>query len=311
VSELLTASGVRVEFDKVVAVRDLDLQLSGGQLVGLVGPNGAGKTTLLRGLAGLQPLTAGRVQVLGHEVGGEGRLTNPQLGFAPDTPPAYDELTVGDFLEFISRQYHIDAAARAERIDFWLERVWLTEKRNQKIKELSRGMRQRMIIARTLLPNPNVILLDEPAAGLDPAGRIYFRELLISLCHQDKALLVSSHILSDMEDYCTHIAIMGHGVILRFGSVREVADHAQDRCRYIVYLSQTPPETDGILTSLEGLRGLRRSDHKVEFEYDVDQQRSHTLLREMIERGLQVCSFSPVAPDLEDAYLRAGVKQVE
>ena len=310
-SELLVARGVRVEFEKIVAVRDLDLRLSGGQLVGLVGPNGAGKTTLLRALSGLQPLTAGRVDVLGHEVGGEGRLTNPQLGLGPDTPPVYDELTVVEFLEFIARQYRIDAAARAERIDFWLEKVWLTEKRDQKIKELSRGMRQRVSIARTLLPNPGVILLDEPAAGLDPAGRIYLRELLISLCNQNKAMLVSSHILSDMEDYCTHIAIMGHGEILRFGSVREVADHSEDRCRYVMYLAEAPPETDGILQCLEGIRSLRRSDHKVEFEYDADQARGHELLREMIERGLRVCSFAPVAPDLEDAYLRAGIKQVE
>jgi len=310
-SVLLSARGVRVEFDKLVAVRDLDLELRGGMLVGLVGPNGAGKTTLLRGLAGLQPLTAGRVEVLGHEVGGRGRLTNPQLGFAPDTPPVYDDLTVWEFLEFIARQYRIEAPARAERIDFWLERLWLTEKRDRKIKELSRGMRQRMTIARTLLPNPNVILLDEPAAGLDPAGRIHFRELLTNLRNQYKALVVSSHILSDMEDYCTHIAIMGHGEILRFGSVREIADHSQDRCRYVAHLAETPPEADEILSGLEGVRGLRRSDHKVEFEYDADPKRSGVLLREMIERGLEVCSFAPVAPDLEDAYLRAGVRQVE
>ena len=310
-SVLLTARGVRVEFDELIAVRDVDLAVQGGQLIGLVGPNGAGKTTLLRALAGLQPLTAGRVEILGHKLGGTGRQTNPHLGFAPDTPPVYEDLTVWEFLEFIARQYRVDRQARAERIDFWLEKLWLTGKRNQKIKTLSRGMKQRMTIARTLLPNPNVILLDEPAAGLDPAGRIHFRELLVSLCNQDKALIVSSHILSDMEDYCTHIAIMGHGRIMRFGSVGDVANHAHDRCRYIVRLSDLPPGIDGILEGLSGPSGLRRSDHKIEFEFDSDSGKAHTLLREMMECGLRVYSFAPVAPDLEDAYLRAGVKQVE
>ncbi len=310
-SELLTARGVRVEFDRLVAVRDVDLSIQGGQLVGLVGPNGAGKTTLLRAMAGLQPLTAGRVDVLGHEVGGEGKLTNPLLGFAPDTPPVYDELTVFEFLEFIARQYRVATSDRGERIDFWLEKLWLTEKRDQKIKTLSRGMRQRVTIARTLVPNPSVILLDEPAAGLDPAGRIEFRELLTMLTNQNKALLVSSHILSDMEDYCTHLAIMGHGIILQFGSMNEIARHSESHCRYVVYLADVPPETDGILERLDGIESFRRSDRKIEFEYHADPLSAHTLLQEMMDRGLRVSSFTAVAPDLEDAYLRAGIKQVE
>src|ERR1044072_4872725 len=120
-----------------------------------------------------------------------------------------------------------------ERIDFWLERVWLTEKADQKIKGLSRGMRQRVGIARTLMPNPAVVLLDEPAAGPDPAGRVQFRKLLCELREQGKALIVSSHILSDMEEYCTHIAIMGHGNLMKFGTVREIATGADTgRCRY-------------------------------------------------------------------------------
>ena len=310
-AELLKAEGVRVEFDQLIAVRDVDMPLEGGQLVGLVGPNGAGKTTLLRALAGLQPLTAGRVSVLGRPIGGAGKLTHPHVGFAPDTPPVYEDLSVVDFLEFIARQYGIDAAARAERIDFWVERLWLTDKRKQKIKTLSRGMRQRVAIARALLPNPSVILLDEPAAGLDPAGRIHFRELLVSLTRQQRALVVSSHILSDMDEYCTHLAIMGHGVLLRAGPVSEIADHAGDRCRYVVLLASLAPQAEQILNEIGGVSELRLADHRLEFDYDRDAEMAGELLREMIARGLRVCSFSPVAPDLEDAYLRVGMKQVE
>jgi ABC-2 type transport system ATP-binding protein len=310
-SELLRAEGVRVEFDRMVAVRDVDLTLHGGQLVGLVGPNGAGKTTLLRALAGLQPITAGQIDVMGSRLDGRGKLTNPSVGFAPDTPPVYEDLTVSEFLGFIARQYDIDSDVRDERIEYWIERLWLTEKRKQKIKTLSRGMRQRVTIARAFLPNPYVIFLDEPAAGLDPAGRVHFRELLVSLVRQQKVIIVSSHILSDMEDYCTHLAIMGHGRILRYGPVREIAEHDAARCRYTVMLSEVPAETERILAELPGLSDLRVADHKLEFEFDSDPAQASNLLRGLVERGLRVCSFSPVAPDLEDAYLRVGMKQVE
>jgi len=205
---LLSCDGVHVRFQKLLAVRDVSFQLQGGDLLGLIGPNGAGKTTLLRSIAALQPVTHGKIRVMGETISPDSRDILQHIGFTPDTPPAYEELTVRDFLRFIGRGYHLPNRETEERIDFWLEKVWLTEKAETKIKGLSRGMKQRIGLARTLLPNPQVVLLDEPAAGLDPAGRAQFRQLLIDLRQQGKALIVSSHILSDMEEYCTHIGIM-------------------------------------------------------------------------------------------------------
>src|SRR6478609_2832396 len=151
------------------------------------------------------------VKILGEVLPAEVSPLRAAVGFTPDTPPLYEELTVREFLRFIAKGYEIPPREARERIDFWLEKVWLTEKVDVKVKALSRGMRQRLGIARTLLPNPLVVLLDEPSAGLDPAGRVQFRQLLCNLREQGKALIVSSHNLLDMADYCTHIGIVSKG----------------------------------------------------------------------------------------------------
>src|SRR5213075_1610439 len=160
------------------------------------------------------------------------------IGFTPDTPPVYEELTVRDYLRFIAKGYEILGREADERIDFWLEKVWLAEKASVKVRALSRGMRQRIGIARTLLPNPSIVLLDEPSAGLDPAGRVQFRQLLCNLRDQGKVLIVSSHNLLDMGEYCTHIGIMGKGQIVRYGTVAEIASSGDaSRCRYTIVLA--------------------------------------------------------------------------
>src|SRR6476620_9520620 len=216
---LVEVESVRVRFGKLLAVRDVSLSLAGGTLLGLIGPNGAGKTTLLRTLAGLQPPTRGTIEVLGQPLSPD---SLHQIGFTPDVPPVYDELTVRQFLQFVGKGYDLPPSEIRERTDFWLEKVWLADRADQKIKGLSRGMKQRLGIARTLLPNPALILLDEPAAGLDPAGRVQFRQLLADLRDQGKTIIISSHILADMDEYCTHIAIMSGGAIQQFGTVGQI-----------------------------------------------------------------------------------------
>lgn len=311
-SLLLRATGFHVRFGALHALRSVNLQLFAGDLLGLIGPNGAGKTTFLRALAGLQPIDAGRLEVLGEPVLPNGHDHLRRIGFTPDTPSVYETLTVRDFLRYVAFGYNIHSTLIDERIDFWLEKVWLAEKRNQRIKGLSRGMRQRLGIARTLLADPVIVLLDEPAAGLDPAGRVQFRELLVSLRNQGKALIVSSHILADMNEYCTHIGIMSQGQIVRAGTVEEIARHGQEnRCRIAMTLAGAVNGMADFLTALPGVADIQLDGEKVEFQYHSDKQEIARLLALLVGRGYPIASFSPRHGGLEEAYMRAGIGQVD
>ena len=279
--------------------------------MGLIGPNGAGKTTLLRVMAGLQAPTAGRTRIMGHDVLERDAAVRRHIGFAPDDPPLYNDVSVQEFLTFIGRSYGLDAAATWERVDFWLEQLWLSERRHDKIGTLSRGMRQRVTVARTLIPNPNVVLLDEPSAGLDPAGRAQFREVLASLRDQGKALVVSSHILADLEEYCTHIAIIEQGAIVRMGRVAEMHDRPVGRRRYELRAAAARMDLGPLLSAIEGVDQVSHRDGRWTLEYHEGPERAAELLRGLIGGGVAVSSFSPVGETLEQVYLRSGVKQVD
>jgi ABC-2 type transport system ATP-binding protein len=308
---LVELRALRVHFGSFVAVRDVSLTLRRGDLLGLIGPNGAGKTTLLRAACGLQPLAAGSVHVLGDPLE-PGAPVMARVGFTPDTPALYEEMTVRTFLRFVARGYGLGADVDAG-ISYWLERVWLTEKADQKIKSLSRGMRQRLGLARTLLPNPSVALLDEPAAGLDPAGRVQFRRLLLELREQGKALIVSSHILADMAEYCTHIGIMERGALIKLDTVAGFTAGAAlgDRCRYHVTLSRAARDLRQTVASIPGAGAVEANGDTATIDWPRGRDEAARLLSELMARGLPVAAFSAEPLDLEQAYLRAAVRQVD
>lgn len=308
---LLKAEHIRVEFGPLVAVRDVSFELHGGQLLGLVGPNGAGKTTLLRVLAGLHAPTCGVARIMGKPVLGEHEIVRHHVGFAPDSPPAYEDLTIERFLRFIAGAYGLRPGEAAERIDFWLERLWLEEKRHTIIRHLSRGMRQRVTLARTFVPRPHVLLLDEPLAGLDPAGRIQLRSVLAMLREQGCAMIVSSHILADLEEVATHIAIIEHGSVLKWGETASLRDAQIERRPYRLTIVEDDPGLVALLGDVEGLSGLQCNGRSFTFDYHADDRQAAELLRTFVTRGVAVVSFGAIKDTLEAAYLRAGVKQVD
>jgi ABC-2 type transport system ATP-binding protein len=309
---VLSAEQVQVRFGEFAAVADVSFNLHGQDLLGLIGPNGAGKTTLLRALAGIQPLTCGVVRIFGEPLTAGASPLARHIGFTPDTPPLYEELTVRQFLRFIAKGYDLTRGEADERIDFWLDKVWLTEKSSVKVKQLSRGMRQRVGIARTLLPNPNLVLLDEPSAGLDPAGRVQFRQLLCSLRDQGKALIVSSHNLLDMEEYCTHIGIMSKGRLVRYGTVAEIAGGGDaSRCRYTIVLAHPVARVEDVLTQIDGISDVNADGDRIVIEYSSSTDAAAELLAALVAKKLPIAAFSPNAAGLEEAYLRTEIAQVD
>jgi ABC-2 type transport system ATP-binding protein len=306
---VVAVQNLRVRFGKLLAVRDVSFALPGGTLLGLIGPNGAGKTTLLRAVAGLQPPTRGTIEVLGERLSPD---SLHQIGFTPDVPPTYDELTVRQFLRFVGKGYDLPPSEIRERCDFWLEKVWLTDKADQKVKALSRGMKQRLGLARTLLPNPALILLDEPAAGLDPAGRVQFRQLLADLRDQGKTIVISSHILADMDEYCTHIAIMTAGAVQQFGTVGQItAGHDAGRRRYQITLAHPVADLAAHLAALDGASAVAVERDRATFEFASAPDAAAAALAQLVARRVPISSFAPVAANLEEAYLRAGIRQVD
>jgi len=210
-----------------VAVEDLSLELEPGDLCGLIGPHGAGKTTVLRAVAGLQEITHGRVTVAGHPLGPAPDDWKRRLAFIPDSAPVHDRLTAAEFLDHFARAYGVPQPAR--RIERCLEQVWLAERRNALCGDLSRAMKQRLLLARALLPDPQVLLLDEPAGGLDPLERLDLWKLLHLLRDAGKAVLISAPLLAELASFCNKVAILDRGRLLAFGpaSLAQAPDRMQ------------------------------------------------------------------------------------
>ncbi|GJM25155.1 MAG: ABC transporter ATP-binding protein [Phycisphaerae bacterium] len=309
-SLLVEANDIRVEFGKLVAVDDVSFTMSSGDLLGLLGPNGAGKTTLLRVLAGLQAPTSGSAKIMGHDILDESHRVRGEVGFSPDSPPAYEEMTVEKFLYFVAELNGIRGTEAEERIDYWLDQVWLDDKREEKVSSLSRGMRQRITVAQTLIPSPAVVLLDEPSSGLDPAGRIQLRHVIASLAAQGKAVIVSSHILADLEEYCTHIAIIERGGILRYSHVDELAHQGTGRCNYKMNIVGEVDCTEALM-AIDGVSHILKRGNEYVIQYDMGDEEAALLLRQIIDRRLGVTSFHMVRESLEEVYLKTGVRQVD
>ena len=213
---------LRVDYDNVCAVRDLSLEVEPGEVCGLIGPNGAGKTTTMRAMLGLIEPTYGEIEVMGVDVRERPQDVCRMVGFMPDFPPVYEDLLVWEFLDLFAASYGMPRHRRPGEVGRHLEMVGLAEKREALVVELSRGMRQRLMLAKTLIPDPRVLLLDEPASGVDPQGRIDLKNILRRLADEGKTVLISSHILAEMNEFCTSVAIMERGRLVVSGRIDEV-----------------------------------------------------------------------------------------
>jgi ABC-2 type transport system ATP-binding protein len=307
-SSIVRTSGLIKRYPGTVAVAGLDLDIAEGEIFGLVGPNGAGKTTTLRILATLLRPTAGEAEIAGISVTKNPDAARRVLGFMPDVFGVYDDMKVWEYLDFFARCYGIPAARRRQMIGDLLDLVDLGDKRNAYVQGLSRGMQQRLCLAHTLVHDPQVLLLDEPASGLDPRARVELRELLRELRALGKTILISSHILPELEELCTSVAIVDHGRVLAQGKVSDIERRLRAGAVLRVRLVADEPALEPARAWFAGQPFVASAnlnpDGTIEIGFRGDDHATTRLLAAAVGAGLPIMTFARAASDLEELFLQ-------
>lgn len=296
------------QYGRLTAVQALDLQVEQGAVFGFVGPNGAGKTTTMRILATLLRPTAGEAWVAGHSVLKERRDVRRAIGYMPDFFGVYGDMKVWEYLDFFAACYEIPAEVRQRLAGDLLELVDLAHRRDDYVDALSRGMKQRLCLARALAHDPQVLILDEPASGLDPRARVEIRELLRELQGMGKTIFVSSHILSEIEEVCTHIGIIEAGSLVAAGTLAEIRRHVQVQRVVRVGLMARVAEAQAWLSNHPDVAQVDPVEDNgpgdLQVVFSGEDEALVRLLNELVGAGFPVLSFREEAGDLEDVFMR-------
>jgi ABC-2 type transport system ATP-binding protein len=294
---------LKKHFGPTRAVDDVSFAFSSGQVVGFVGPNGAGKTTTMRILATLDEPTAGDALIDGVSVVEEPERARRLIGYVPDSLPAHRDISVHEYLDFFARAYGLKGARREKVVTSVEEFTNLAGIRDKTLNALSKGMKQRVSLARALLHDPPALIMDEPAAGLDPRARIELRELIRALSSQGKAVLISSHILTELAEICDGAVIIEHGKILMAGRVRELlTDNASRRVALIRVLSDSE-ELYRELLQTPGVEAARLNGDEVMAEVNGDDEALCALLATLVGRGHRVIEFKQQRANLEEIFM--------
>lgn len=302
------------QFDNHIAVNHIDLQIDRGEVYGLIGPNGAGKTTLIKMLAAAEEPTAGEIYINGARFmrGHNNPELKRQLGYLPDDFPLYDDLTVWDYLDYFARLYFLRDSQRSQRLHEVIQLVELEQKRNEAIATLSRGMKQRLSLARSIIHNPTLLLLDEPVSGLDPLARVQVRNIIKSLQQQGMTILISSHILSDLAEICTSIGIMELGNLVESSRLQELYDrNNQEQQQLLISTLGNIADLQAILTQSELVNEveLLSGTPSVRVQFSGTLEDCANLLKSLIESGIPISNFHRTQETLENIFLKLGYKQ--
>lgn len=307
--EILQIDNIRKEFGTLVAVNDVTMSIERGQVVGLIGPNGAGKTTLLRILATLLRPTDGNATILGHDLRKDYLQIRQDLGFLPDFFNLYNDLTLQECLEFFARVYKVEPAIIPERIDTVLKFIDLEEKRDAFIRHLSRGMVQRMGIGVLLVHEPEVLLLDEPASGLDPNQRIKLREVLRKLSAKGKTIIISSHILTELSGLCSHIAIMNRGKIILYGAVDEIQQKIIGSRNVTISVLDSCDKAVNLIKEFSDTKIINVQNNTIIIETNASLEELAGLNAALVNNGIKVVTFCEKKTDLEDIFMKISAEE--
>ncbi|MGH9063786.1 MAG: ABC transporter ATP-binding protein [Acidimicrobiales bacterium] len=300
---MIDVAGLTKRFGTVEALRGVDLAVGAGQVFGFVGPNGAGKTTTMRILAGLSLPSSGRATVDGVDVARHPEQVRERIGYMPDFFGVYDRLTAGEYLAFYASCHRLPRSRIDRVVSDLLELVRLPDKRQVAVDTLSRGMKQRLCLARALVHDPAVLLLDEPASGLDPRARAEMRDLVAELQAMGKTVLLSSHILPELAEMCSTFGIIDDGRMVATGPVASLLgaeQHRRARAQVLGDLAEAGRRAEG----LPAVLGVRAHGDTLDLDYEGDDEATAALLRALLWAGVAVTSFVPLETDLEDVFLR-------
>ncbi|MCO8123910.1 ABC transporter ATP-binding protein [Stieleria sp. TO1_6] len=300
---MITLTGFGKDYGDFTAVKELDLHIDAGETFGFIGPNGAGKSTTIRFLATLLRASRGRGEVAGCDVMADPVGVRQAVGYMPDNFGVYDGMRVWEFLDFFAVAYRIGRKDRKQIIDNVLELLDLTHKRDDFVNALSRGMKQRLCLAKTLVHDPPVLILDEPASGLDPRARVDVKELLKELRRMGKTILISSHILTELADCCTSIGIIERGQLLMSGPIDTVYRQIRRNRHVEIQFIENAEAGMSILRSSPNLRSIQQQPIGILAELETDDEGLATLMETMIAEGVRLRSFNDRAPTLEDVFM--------
>ncbi len=301
---ILELQNLSKQFRNVTAVWNLSLSLSEGDVFGFIGPNGAGKTTTIKMLATLLRPSSGTASIAGHDI-----LTAPErvrsiVGYMPDFFGVYSDIRVWEYLDFFAAAYRIPRSQRGQVIDGVLTLTDLGNKRHAYVDELSRGMKQRLCLAKTLVHDPKVLLLDEPASGLDPRARIEIRELLKELQAMGKTIFISSHILAELSDFCNKIGIIENGQLIVAGDVHEIMERIKGHLRLQISVQGDTEGATHILAQQPGIGEMEVRNHLIQADFSGGRDELPRLLKALVDAGLEIASFGEEEMDLEDIFIQ-------
>lgn len=300
---MIELSGFGKDYGEFTAVECLDLKIEEGEMFGFIGPNGAGKSTSIRFLTTLLRATRGDGMVNGYSVSQQPMDVRRSVGYMPDAFGVYDGMKVWEFLDFFAVAYKIGRSKRKQVIRDVLELLDLTYKRDDYVNGLSRGMKQRLCLAKTLVHDPPVLILDEPASGLDPRARVEVKELLKELRRMGKTILISSHILTELADCCTSVGIIERGKLLMHGPIDEVYNQIRGNQVIEARFGSNLDKGLSIVRSDPNVRDVQVDGSKITIEFAQQDVNPAELLKQLVANEVEVINFGRRDPNLEDVFM--------
>ena len=306
---MLTIINLEKFYGRYKAVNGLDMHLKKGDIFGFIGPNGAGKSTTMKIIAGLLPADGGEIYVDGIDALKDNKKLKEKIGYMPDFFGSYENLKVIEYMEFYSSIYGIVGKESRNLIIDLLELVNLGDKKDMYVDGLSRGMKQRLCLARSLVHNPELLILDEPASGMDPRSRFEMKGILKNLKDMDKTVIISSHILSEMNELCTSVGIIEEGKMIYSGGIDNLLTRVNSTNPLKVIVGDKGKEAKAILSELPYITNIKENSRELTVFFNGGEAEISNTIKTLVLKDIPIVSFTQVSENLEDVFIKITEKE--